>query len=90
MGAKMFQIAELVWKKVRDYPQCLERRTIRSFLIQLFDKRRDLAKDAYQAGKLNSAYPVQLVCQFCSFNFYVDLLYLVPILKINISGLILI
>jgi len=54
-------LALQLWKEMRDFPQCLDKKTTRAVVHKLCRVNMDFALDAYNAGRLNSAYPPQMV-----------------------------
>ncbi|XP_065342293.1 uncharacterized protein LOC135941016 [Cloeon dipterum] len=49
-----------LWKEMRDAPNCLDKRTTRAVVQRLRKINLEFALDAYNAGRLNSAYPPQM------------------------------
>jgi hypothetical protein len=50
-----------LWKEVREFPMCLDKKTTRALVIKICKINMDLALDVFNAGRLNLAYPLLMV-----------------------------
>jgi hypothetical protein len=50
-----------LWKEVREFPMCLDKKTTRALVIKICKLNMDFALDVFNAGRLNLAYPLLMV-----------------------------